>query len=76
MDSYWNMSLESTGGLALWDFSKSVAPGWRPGMLDYPFRLFLLRLTLWLRITDVEETVSGPLVAARLQGLGNVRAQG
>ena len=58
---------ESTG-LPLDIYTKSTPPGWRPGLLHYPYRKFLEKLRLWYRLTDLDATQVGPAVAGRLQG--------
>ena len=52
----------------LQQFTQRIPPGWNPNMKDYPFRLYLIRLTLWWRCCDVNEEAAGPLVASRLSG--------
>ena len=52
----------------LQQFTQRIPPGWNPNIKDYPFRLYLIRLTLWWRCCDVNEEAAGPLVASRLSG--------
>jgi hypothetical protein len=55
-------------GLPLEAFTKSVPPGWKPGLPKYTFRRWLERLRLWYRTTELSAEQAGPAVAARLQG--------
>jgi hypothetical protein len=48
------------------EFTRQVPPGWKPGLDDYPFKLYIERLHLWWRITPVQEDEAGPLIASRL----------
>ena len=57
-----------TAGLPLDQYTKSTPPGWKPGMVHYPFRRFMERLKLWYRQTDLAATALGPAVAGRLAG--------
>ena len=52
----------------LQQFTQRIPPGWNLNMKDNPFRLYLIRLTLWWRCCDVNEEAAGPLVASRLSG--------
>ena len=58
----------TSGGLPLEQYNRSVPPGWRPGILHYPFRRFIERLRLWYRQTDLDVSQCGPAVAGRLAG--------
>lgn len=56
------------GGIPLDEFSKSVPPGWRPGVDSYPLKLYLEKVKLWYKITDATDEQIGPLLAGRLKG--------
>ena len=53
---------------SLMEFTKDVPPGWRPGIPDYPLATYQARLRAWWKITTLDETEAGAMVAARLQG--------
>ena len=61
-------TVASVGGLPLDEFSKSTPPGWRNGLKDNTFRLYLEKLRLWNRMTDVAEGNKGVTIAGRLKG--------
>ena len=55
-------------GLPLEEFSRNVPPGWKPHQFNYPLRLYLEKLRLWLRTTDLDSGAVGPTVVGRLKG--------
>ena len=55
-------------GLPLDQYTKSVPPGWKPGLTWYPFKRFVEKFRLFYRLTDLDITQIGPAVAGRLQG--------
>ena len=55
-------------GLPLEEFSKNVPPGWKPHQFNYPLRLYLEKLQLWLRTTELTAESVGPTVVGRLKG--------
>ena len=55
-------------GLALENYTKSTPPGWRPGIAGYPFRLYVQRMRLWYRITELSSSACGPAAIGRLSG--------
>ena len=55
-------------GIALDDYTKTCPPGWQPYMHNYPLKLYKEKLSLWLRITDVEEAKLGPTILGRIKG--------
>ncbi|CAE8654026.1 unnamed protein product, partial [Polarella glacialis] len=55
------------GGLPLGEFNKQIPPGWRPGIPDYPIKLYFERLRLWYRVAENAEARLGVFVAGRLQ---------
>ncbi|CAE8709789.1 unnamed protein product, partial [Polarella glacialis] len=57
------------GGLPLGDFNKQIPPGWRPGIPNYPIKLYFERLKLWHCVTENAEAQLGVLIASRLQGV-------
>eukprot|EP00974_Lingulodinium_polyedra_P029604 2852034-Lingulodinium_polyedra.AAC.1 len=59
---------ETRAGLPLYEFTRTLPPGWKPGIRDYSFKTYLTRLDLWWRITEFTEEQAGPMVASRLQG--------
>ena len=59
---------EQTGGLPLDQYTKTVPPGWKPGLVHYPYRRFTERLRLWYRQTDLPTSSYGPAVAGPLVG--------
>ena len=60
--------MDDDSDLSLLKFNKQSPPGWRPGIRSYPLRLWLKRLQLWYRVTDLPQASRGPAVAARLEG--------
>ncbi|CAE8631127.1 unnamed protein product [Polarella glacialis] len=57
------------GGLPLGEFNKQIPPDWRPGIPNYPIKLYFERFKLWYRVTESAEAQLGVLVAGRLQGV-------
>ena len=58
-------------GIPLDEYTKATPPGWKPHMQDYSLRLYLEKLRLWLRTTDLGEgnyAKIGPTVVGRLRG--------
>ena len=55
-------------GLAVENYTKSTPPGWRPGIAGYPFRLYVQRMRLWYRITELSSSACGPAAIGRLSG--------
>ena len=56
-------------GTPLDEYTKVTPPGWAPHMQNYPLRLYLEKLRLWLRITDLQDrTKIGPTIVGRLTG--------
>ena len=53
---------------SIWDFTKHVPPGWRPGLSWYPYKTYKQRLKLWKVITSAAQNEIGPLVVSRLEG--------
>ena len=58
----------STGGVPLDEWRKDTPPGWKPGIENYPLKVYFAKLKLWYRCSEVPDEVIGPLVAGRLQG--------
>lgn len=56
-----------TGGIPLDEYTKSVPPGWREDVDNYPFRTYLEKLRLWNRITDVNDNDKGATIVGRLK---------
>ena len=50
------------------EFTTTTPPGWSPRLIWYTFRMFMMKLKLWWKITTATEAQSGPLIAARLEG--------
>ena len=60
---------QSGGGqLPLQEFRRDVPPGWTPGDPAYPLRLYMEKLQLWYKTTNLEDEIVGPMVAGRLHG--------
>ena len=57
-----------SGGIPLDEWRKDVPPGWKPGVENYPLRIYFAKLKLWYRCCEVPDEVIGPLIAGRLQG--------
>ena len=58
-------------GIPLDEYTKATPPGWKPHMQDYSLRLYLEKLRLWLRTTDIgtgDPAKVGPTVVGRLRG--------
>lgn len=55
-------------GLPLDEYTKGTPPGWKEHLPKYPYRLYLEKLKLWNRITDVEEGGKGATIVGRLKG--------
>ncbi|CAE8592483.1 unnamed protein product [Polarella glacialis] len=51
------------------DFHSASSTNWRPGIPNYPIKLYFERLKLWYGVTDNAEAQSGVLEAGRLQGV-------
>ena len=54
-------------GLALDEYSKSVPPGWMPGIHGYPLKLYVEKFDLWKRQTNVAEEEIGVTTVGRLK---------
>ncbi len=55
--------------LPLEEFSRQVPPGWKPGILKYPFKRYTQQLKLWWRTKSVDDdTVAALLAISRLAG--------
>eukprot|EP00435_Cladocopium_sp_Y103_P026047 s1176_g6.t1 len=50
------------------EYRRDVPPGWRPGQLDYPLKLYLERVRMWYDIYESPDEYVGPLLAGRLRG--------
>ena len=50
------------------EYSKNVPPGWKENIPGYSFKLYLEKLRLWDRITNVGEAEKGPTIVGRLKG--------
>ena len=55
-------------GPALDEYTKSVPPGWMPGIYGYPLKLYLEKFDLWKRQTNVTEDEIGVTMVGRLKG--------
>ena len=56
------------GNLKLEEYNSRTPPGWRQGVPRYPYRLYMQKLRLWWRMTDLTEQQAGAAVASRLHG--------
>ena len=56
------------GGVPLEEYRKDIPPGWEPGLMSYPLKLYLERLKVWYRLFEGADEQVGPLVAGRLRG--------
>ena len=67
-----------TGGrsmIPLDEFTRSIPPGWKPGLHRYSFKQYTQLIKLWWRSRNVEDDgVAAILIASRLQGLPRRRA--
>lgn len=50
------------------EYRRDVPPGWQPGSLDYPLKLYMARVMMWYRIYEGPDESVGPLLAGRLRG--------
>ena len=55
-------------GTPLEQYTKTLPPGWKPELRHYPFRLYVQRMRLWYRITDLPASSIGPAAVGRLSG--------
>ena len=62
------MAEQTPTGLPLESYTKGCPPGWRPGLSHYPFRLYVQRVRLWYRLTDLPAEAAGPAAIGRLSG--------
>eukprot|EP00435_Cladocopium_sp_Y103_P059971 s1483_g21.t1 len=58
----------SSGGIPLDEYWRDVPPGWCPGSLDYPLKLYMERVKMWYRIYEGLDESVGPSLAGRLRG--------
>ena len=49
------------------EYTKTCPPGWSPHQGNYPLRLYMERMNLWLIITDLDHRKVGPTVVGRLK---------
>ena len=61
-------SSSTGGGIPLDEYRRDVPPGWSPGSMDYPLKLYLERVKMWYRIYEGPDESVGPLLAGRLRG--------
>ena len=61
-------SSSTGGGIPLDEYRRDVPPGWSPGNMDYPLKLYLERVKMWYRIYEGPDESVGPLLAGRLRG--------
>ena len=54
--------------MPLMQFTTSCPPGREPHITHYPLRLYLEKIRLWWRLTDLRSDQIGPAVAGRLAG--------
>ena len=61
--------------IPLTEFTRSIPPGWKPGLHNYPFKQYTKLLRLWWRSKNIDEDpVAAIIVAGRLQGTAHRRA--
>ena len=61
-------SSSTGGGIPLDEYRRDVPPGWSPGNMEYPLKLYLERVKMWYRIYEGPDESVGPLLAGRLRG--------